>query len=75
MNGRMFFAIDLARIYGIMAIKLVVVVVIIVSDSVVPRRLLLLLFVLVAENLQLIVRLSLVCVCNDEAELSKSGFG
>jgi len=73
----MFFAIDLARIYGIMAIKLVVVVVvIIVSDSVVPRRLLLLLlFVLVAENLQLIVRLSLVCVCNDEAELSKSGFG
>jgi len=71
----MFFAIDLARIYGIMAIKLVVVVVvIIVSDSVVPRRLLLL-FVLVAENLQLIVRLSLVCVCNDEAELSKSGFG
>jgi len=72
----MFFAIDLARIYGIMAIKLVVVVVvvIIVSDSMVPRRLLLL-FVLVAENLQLIVRLSLVCVCNDEAELSKSGFG
>jgi len=50
-----FFAIDLARIYGIMAIKLVVVVVIIVSDSVVRRRLLLLLFVLVAENLQLIV--------------------